>query len=85
MAYLLAVFLPPVYFFTRKKIGAGIVTTIMFLLSVIFVFTVVLIPVAIIMWFLAAACAGWNLRKEVMEEHATMIAEKMAAKMQQNR
>jgi len=81
MKYLLAVLLPPLYFLTRSKWLAFIVTSFLFILSIFLFMTVVLIPVALILWGLSAMVAVFDLRKVLMHEHATIIAEKMAATM----
>jgi hypothetical protein len=81
MRYLVAVFIPPVYFLTRKKwLGFG-VASFLLVVSFFFYITIALIPVALILWFLCSICAVWDLKKELMREHATLIAEKMADKL----
>ena len=80
-SYLLAVFLPPLYFFTQKKWAAFVVTSILFLLSLIFFIMIVLAPLGLILWALSAGFAGWDVRKNMMHDHATMLAEKIATKM----
>jgi len=78
MNYLLALFVPPVYFFKQKRTTAGVVTTIAFFLSCIFYMMVVLAPIGLVMWFISSVIAVWDLRKRLMREHATMIAEEIA-------
>ncbi|MCL5745818.1 MAG: hypothetical protein M1541_18155 [Acidobacteria bacterium] len=83
MQYLLAVLIPPLYFLMKKKWVGFIVSSFLLVLSVFLFMTVVLIPGALIAWALCSVVAVWDLRKQLMNEHATMIAEKMAEKMQQ--
>ena len=80
-SYLLAVFLPPLYFLTKKKWVACVITSFLFLLSLIFYIMVVLAPLGLILWALSAGFAGWDVRTSMMHEHATILAEKMATKM----
>lgn len=79
MIYLVAIFLPPIYFFTKNRIFAGIFTSLLFVASIIFYIMVVLAPVGIAFWFLSAIVAVWDLRKRLMREQAKMIAQEMAA------
>jgi hypothetical protein len=81
MKYLLAVLTPPLYFASRKKWLAFVVTSFLFVLSIFLIMTVVLIPGALIFWSFSSVVAVWDLRKVMMHEHATIIAEKMAEKM----
>ena len=81
MIYLVAIFVPPLYFLMKKKWLAFIVTSFLLILSLFLFMTVVLIPAALILWGLSAVVAVWDLRKVLMHEHATIIAEKMAGKM----
>lgn len=83
MMYLVAVFVPPLYFLIKKKWLAFIVTTFLFFLSLMFFIMVVLAPIGLILWGASAVCAVWDLRKVLMHEHATIIAEKIAEAMRQ--
>lgn len=83
MMYLLAVLVPPLYFLLKKRWVAFIVTTFLFCLSFFFYLMVVLAPVALILWALSSVCAVWDLRKALMHEHATIMAEKMVETMRQ--
>lgn len=82
--YLVAVFIPPLYFMMKKKWLASIVTSLLLVLSLFLTCTFVFIPVALLLWGLSAVVAVWDVRKALMHEHATLIAEKLAAKMQQS-
>jgi hypothetical protein len=83
MIYIAAILLPPLYFLLKKKWAAFVISSFLFVLSLFFAMTVVLIPVSLILWGLCAVVAVWNLRKSLMHEHAEVLATKMAEKMQQ--
>ena len=80
MSYFLAIFLPPVYFFTRKRVVAGIVSSIICFISLPLMFLIV----GFFTWFAMSIWAAWDLRYELMEVHVTRqaqaIAEAMASK-----
>jgi hypothetical protein len=71
MMYLIAILLPPLYFLIKKKWLAFAVTGFLMFFSI---FMFILIP---ILWPVCAICAVWDLRKAMMHEHATIIAETM--------
>jgi Mn2+/Fe2+ NRAMP family transporter len=81
MMYLCVLFVPPVYFMARKRWGAFILNAVLYGLGVLFLISIVGAVVAPIFWILAVGHAGWHLRKEQLEEHAEMIASKMAEKL----
>jgi len=83
MIYLVAVFIPPLYFLTKKKWLPFIVSSCLLILSLFFAMTVILIPVSLILWGLCSAVAAWNVKKSLMHEHADLIATKMAEKFRQ--
>jgi hypothetical protein len=83
MLYLVAVFFPPVYFFMKKRVVAGVVTSALALLSCIFYIMVVMAPLGLILWAISSVVAVWDLRKRLMREHAQMIAEEIAKKGRQ--
>jgi hypothetical protein len=78
-AYLLCLFFPPGYFFSRKRKGAGIFSLIMLLVSIPLMFFVI----GFFVWFANAIWAAWSLRYELMDVHvneqARAIAREMAA------
>ena len=80
MMYLLIIFISPLYFVFRKKWGAFILNSILYLLAVC---TVMFFGIGLIFWMLAVGHAGWHLRKELMMEQATMIAQEMAKTMKE--
>lgn len=71
MIYLVAILLPPLYFAIRKKWGACVFSAIGYAFALVFL---IIPPVGIFIWFTTAVHAVWTLRKEVMQEHAQMIA-----------
>jgi hypothetical protein len=86
-AYLLVLVFPPGYFFSRKRVGAGIASLIMLAISIPLFFFVGL---GIIVWFANAIWAAWNLRFELMDvqvdAQAKAIAKEMATQTnEQNR
>ena len=83
MIYLVAIFIPPLYFLIKKRWLGFIISSCLFVLALLLAVTVVLIPVSVILWILCSIVAVWNLRKAVMHEHAEVLATKMAEKMWQ--
>ncbi len=67
----------------RKKWISFVISSGFMLLAPILFMTVVLIPLALVTWWLCAIVAVWDLRKVLMHEHATIIAEKMAQVLHQ--
>ena len=82
MQYLVAVFLPPLYFLMKKRMVAFAVHFALFLAAILCLLTLVLAVVAFPLWLISSTCAVWDLRKQLMEEHATTIARKLAETMQ---
>jgi uncharacterized membrane protein len=83
MIYLVAIFIPPLYFVIKKRWVGFIVSSCLLVLSLFLAMTVFLIPVALILWALCSTVAVWNLRKASMHEHAEILATKMAEKMRE--
>jgi hypothetical protein len=83
MIYLCAIFLPPLYFLLKKRWLGFVVSSFLFVLSFFLAMTMVLLPVALILWALCAIVAVWNLRKQLVRENAEVLATKMAEKMRQ--
>ncbi|HLX70116.1 MAG TPA: hypothetical protein VKV04_10870 [Verrucomicrobiae bacterium] len=83
MIYLVAIFIPPLYFLIKKKWLGFVVSSLLLVLSFFLAMTVVLLPVALILWALCSAVAVWNLRKQLVHESAEVLATKMADKMRQ--
>lgn len=83
MIYLVAIFIPPLYFLMKKRWLGFCASSFLFILSFFMAFTVVLLPVVLILWALCSICAVWNLRTQVMHEHADVLAAKMAEKIRE--
>lgn len=82
MMYLCIIFVPPLYFLIRGKVGAFILNLILYGLAWLCVISLIGIIVAPIFWILSVGHAMWHLRKELVAEHADMIAKKMAEHVQ---
>ena len=80
--YLIAFFISPLYFLIRKKWGSFAINLILYILSLA---TILVFGLGIIFWGLGVAHAFFHLRKELMMEHATMIAEQMAKQMSKDK
>jgi hypothetical protein len=83
MIYLVAIFIPPLYFVIKKRWVGFIVSSCLLVLSLFLAMTVFLIPVALILWGLCSVVAVWDLRKRVMHENADVLATKMAEKIRE--
>jgi len=81
-AYLLALFLPPLYFFSRKRIVAGIVSLILLVISIPLLF---LFGIGFFVWLFDAAWAIWNLRHEMLEAHIQDQANRIAKAMKEEK
>ena len=84
MLFLTAIFIPPLYFFIKKRIIAGIIHLILAIVSIVCIATMFLIPVALFLWLISASCAIWDLRKRLVEEQATLMAKKMAQALRES-
>lgn len=81
-AYLLAIVFPPGYFFSRKRTGAGVISLILLIISIpLFL----LGGFGIIVWFVDAIWAAWNLRFELMHVQVNAQAKAIAREMSNNR
>jgi hypothetical protein len=85
MTYLCIIFIPPVYFLTRKKWGGFVLNSILYGLACLCIISIVGIMGAPVFWILAVGHASFTYRKEAAANHAELIATKMAEKMQQKR
>ena len=83
MIYLVAIFIPPLYFLIKKKWLALIGSLIAFFFAVIFAMMMILLPISFILWGICSVVAVWDLRKRVMHENADILATKMAEKMRE--
>ncbi len=80
--YLAIVFVSPLYFAIRKKWGAFVLNALLYLMAWV---TIWIFGIGVIFWVLGVGHAGWHLRKELMQEHAELIATKMVEKMKENK
>lgn len=77
MMYLIIIFISPLYFLIRGKWLGFILNSVLYGLAVL----TILFGIGILFWALAVGHAGWHLRRELMLEHAKMIAGEMAKQM----
>lgn len=77
MKPLAAILCPPLYFLLQ---GRPLAAAIHFVFWVISILTA-LILIGVLIWFIQASMACWDLRKQLMEEQATIMAKKMAEVM----
>ena len=82
MMYLVIIFVSPLYFIFRKKWGAFILNTILYLLGWV---TIWIFGPGIMFWLLSIGHAAWHLRKELMKEQSQVIANEMVAKMKETK
>lgn len=73
MMYLAIIFISPLYFLIRKKWGAFILNSVLYLLAVV----TMIFGIGIVFWALSVGHAGWHLRREDMVEQAELIAKKL--------
>ena len=82
MIYLAIIFIPPVYFLSRKKWGGLCLNAFLYGIACFCVLSIVGILIAPLFWVLSVGHAGFTYRKEMMAVQADLIATKMAEKMQ---
>jgi hypothetical protein len=83
MTYLCIIFASPLYFLGRKNWGAFTLNATLYGLACLLLVTIIGAAFAPIFWALAVGHAGWHLRRELMTQHAELIASKMAERFQQ--
>jgi len=83
MIYLVAIFIPPLYFLIKKKWLAFIGSMVALFFAVIFAIMMILLPISFILWGICAVVAVRDLRKRSMRENADILATKMAEKMRE--
>lgn len=83
MIYLVAIFIPPLYFLIKKRWLALLGSLVAFFFAVIFAIMMVLLPLSFILWGICSIVAVWDLRKRLVRESAEVLATKMAEKMRQ--
>ena len=85
MTYLSIIFVSPVYFMMRSQWGAFVLNSILYGMACLFLLSILGAMFAPFFWMLAVGHAGWHLRKEMMVEHAELIATKLAEAMRRER
>jgi hypothetical protein len=85
MVYLCILFLPPVYFLTRKQWGGFFLNAILYGIAILCVLSIVGIMVAPVFWILSVGHASFTYRREQAERHADLIASKMASKLREDK
>ena len=83
MIYLVALFIPQLYFLIKGKWVSFIFHSIIGLIAIILIFSMIGAIIGIPLYFVSSICAIFDLRKQLMNEQATAIAEKMAEKLHQ--
>ena len=83
MIYLIALFIPPLYFLIKKKWLALIGSMVAFFFAVIFAIMMILLPISFILWGICSVVAVRDLRKRSMRENAEVLDTKMAEKMRE--
>ena len=83
MTYLCLIFIPPVYFLTRKKWGGFCLNAVLYGLACLLVLTIALAFGGFCFWLLSVGHASFCYRREQMHRHAALIATKMAEKMRE--
>jgi hypothetical protein len=81
MIYLCLIFMPPIYFLTRKKWGGFILNSILYGLALLCICSIIGIMIAPLFWLLSVGHAAFSYRKEATEQAAEIFATKMAEKM----
>ncbi len=81
MIYLCLIFIPPVYFLTRKKWGGFVLNSVLYGIALVCVLTIIGIWVAPFFWLLSVGHACFTYRREMVASHAEMLATKMAEKI----
>jgi hypothetical protein len=82
---LLAVFCPPLYFFRRGRVVAGVLHSVNYLLAI----ATLIFGVGIFFWAAGMIHAWWDFahikRDEAIHRHATVFAEKLAEQQARQR
>ena len=81
--YLIAIFISPLYFAIKGKWVAFLINSILYGAAVILLITFIGAIAAPFPWLLAAGHAVFDLRTDMIEESAEILATKMAAAMRE--
>lgn len=79
---LLILFCSPAYFLIRGKWLGFLFNSVLYLIAIGLVITVVLAPGGFIFWLLGAMHGSFSFRRDMLEHHATLTAQRMATAMQ---
>jgi len=66
--FLLAIFIPPIYFLAKGKPIGFIATFLFFLLGIYLCSTILLAPLILVFWVIASVWACYDLRWDVKRE-----------------
>lgn len=80
--YLCALFIPPLYFMMCGKWGSFIINAVFYGFACLMAVSIIGLAVAPFFWLVAAGHALFDLRKQLVNEHAEAIATKMAEKVE---
>lgn len=79
MIYLVAIFLPPLYFLSRKRWGGFIISSLLCFFGLV----TMIMGIGLVFYGAAIAYAVFNLRMELSAKQAELIAERTAAKLKE--
>lgn len=85
MIYLALIFIPPVYFISRKKWGGFCLNAILYGIACLCVISIVGIVAAPFFWLLAVGHASFTFKREQLDRHADRVATKLAEKINQTK
>jgi hypothetical protein len=68
MMYVLAIFLPPIYFLVKGRWTAFVFSFVAMVCSIFLVAELFLIPIVPILWFICAFWAVWDIQHKVLRE-----------------
>jgi type IV secretory pathway TrbD component len=78
---LIIIFCSPLFFLLKGRMLGLIFNGLVYLIALGFVLTIALAPIGVFFWAVAFTHGMWSLRKDVMKEQATAMAQAMAAEM----
>jgi len=84
MSYFALIFIPPIYFLSRKQWGSFVVNSLFYGIACLCVLSIIGIMVAPIFWAFSVGHALFAYKKEARERQADRIATKMAEKLREN-
>jgi len=68
MIYVLAIFLPPVYFLMKRRWMAFAFSLAALVCSIFLIASLYLAPVVVVLWFACAFWAIWDIQQKVLRE-----------------